>query len=85
MNTDVTKKAEEYYRPMQHVRVHDVFDYNLHQGKLVYAFHVQQIIYAIQKYMYSVLKLNKLISYYFYTYIFDGNFALGCGPEHITP
>jgi hypothetical protein len=25
-------------------------------------------------------KLNKLILYYFYAYIFDGNFAVGCGP-----
>jgi hypothetical protein len=30
--------------------------------------------------MYNIYKLNKLISYYFYTYIFDGNSAAGCGP-----
>jgi len=30
--------------------------------------------------MYSLQKLNKLILYYFSTYIFDDNFALDCGP-----
>ena len=38
------------------------------------------IVYAFQIYMYSVYKLNTLTLYYFYTYIFDGILALGCGP-----
>lgn len=57
---------------MQHVRAHDVFDYTLYQGKTVYAFRVHQIVYVIQKYMYSVLKLNKLILYYSRLWAWNG-------------
>ena len=35
---------EEYYRLMQHARVHDVFIFSL--GKTVNAFHVLKIFYA---------------------------------------
>jgi len=36
-------------------------------------------VYTFQIYMYTVKKLNKLILYYFHTYISDGNSAVGCG------
>ena len=37
-----------------------------------------KIVYAFQIYMCSVWKLNKLISYYFYTYIFDFILYFSC-------
>jgi len=39
-------------------------------GKFDCSFHYGKIIYAFKIYMYRVWKLNKLIVYYFYTYIF---------------
>jgi len=55
------------------------------KGRFVYSFHQGEVVYAFQIYMFSVQKLHKLISYYFYTYIFYGNFVLGYGLERITP
>jgi hypothetical protein len=44
----------------------------------LFSFHKGKIVYAVPIYMYGVLKLNKLMLYYFYTYIFDFILYFSC-------
>ena len=42
----------------------------VYYGKFDYRFHYRKTVYAFQICTYSVQKLNKLMLYYFYAYIF---------------
>jgi len=47
-------------------------------GEFVCSFQWGKFVYSFQIYMYSVQKLNKLILYYFYTYIFKFVLYFSC-------